>query len=157
MLSTGIIEAPILVNSGSFLDPVSEFGNTPLQEHCLKSFILHRMSCVDTQAQNGVAERQYQHMIEMIRFFLVQYALASQCWVEATYAAVNTINQLPAPLLDNKSPYENLFGRISDYGFFCTFGYECFSNFIASKKLQPRFVYCVFFGICKPIQKIPLF
>ena len=125
-----------------------EYNNTALQDHCLSSGIIFRKSCPETQAQNCIVERKYKHILEMVRTFLIQSQLLSTYWVEAAFVAIFTINCLPTPVHDNKSPFEKLFHRIPDYNFLGTFHCECFPNIPASSsnKLQPRSVPSVFFG-----------
>lgn len=81
-----------------------EFDNTPMGEKLRKHGFIK--SCPDTQQQNGVAERKHRHILEMTRSFLIEASMPSQYWLDAAYAAVFTINRLPTPLLQNKSPYE---------------------------------------------------
>ena len=83
-----------------------EFDNTPMGEKFRKHCIYFIKSCPDTQQQNGVAERKHRHILEMTRSFLIEASMPSQYWLDAAYAAVFTINRLPTPLLQNKSPYE---------------------------------------------------
>ncbi|KAJ8631003.1 hypothetical protein MRB53_024326 [Persea americana] len=69
-------------------------------------------------------------------------------WVEAFSTAVWLINRLPARVLDMKSPYEKLFGRIPDYGSLRIFGSHCFPYLrdYARTKFDPRSLPCVFLG-----------
>lgn len=103
-----------------------EFDNSPLKTHLDSCGISFRKSCPHTQAQNGVTERKHCHLVEMTRTFLIRSNIPTSYWVDAVYAAVYTTNQLPTLTLENVSPFQKLFGRVSDYGFLRTFGLSCF-------------------------------
>ena len=47
----------------------------------------------DTQEQNGVAERKHQHLIEIIRLFVIATSLSASFWLDAVYVIVFTINR----------------------------------------------------------------
>ena len=85
----------------------------------------------------------------MTRSFLIRSSIPY--WVDALYAAVYTIDWLPMPILQNKSPFEILFEKMADYNFLKPFGCACFPNFVdsSSNKLKPRYIECVFLG-CEP-------
>ena len=69
-------------------------------------------------------------------------------WVEAAIATNYTINRLPSPILQNKSPFEVLFQYVPDYSLLKPFGCLCFPKFMASSanKLQPWSIQCMFLG-----------
>jgi hypothetical protein len=59
-----------------------------------------------------------------------------------------TINRLPTPLLDGKSPFEILFGRSANYANIHPFGcrvYHCLHDYMAYK-FSPHSVPCIFLG-----------
>lgn len=48
----------------------------------------------------------------MVRTFLIDVSMPDYFWVDAAHAAVNTINRLLSPMLQNKTPFEVLFSRV---------------------------------------------
>lgn len=62
--------------------------------------------------------------------------------------AVYIINRLPTPVLDNKTPYECLYGDLPDYSVMKIFGCLAFSTnpTHTTDKFDPRGVPCVFLG-----------
>ena len=49
-----------------------EYVSEQFQSFMLQNGILHHISCVDTPAQNGVAERKNKHLLETVRALLFQ-------------------------------------------------------------------------------------
>lgn len=125
-----------------------EFDNKDMHRLFSTSGILFRKSFPDTQQQNGVAERKHRHILEMVRTILLTANLPAHFWVDAVYASVYTINRFRTPILQNKTLFQFLFGRVPEYNFLKVFGCECYPNFIANSgnKLQPRSKRCVFLG-----------
>lgn len=56
--------------------------------------IIHQKPCPHTQ-QNGIAERETRHILEIIRTLLVE-SLFPQFWCENAYTAIHIINRLLA-------------------------------------------------------------
>ena len=53
-------------------DNTNEYVLEQFQFFMLQNDILHQTSCVDTSAQNGVAERKNRHLLEIARALLFQ-------------------------------------------------------------------------------------
>ena len=53
-------------------------------------------------------------------------SLPLKFWGESFSSAVHIINNLPTPVLLNKSPYETLFLHKPDYNFLKVFGWVCY-------------------------------
>lgn len=53
-------------------------------------------------------------------------SLPLKFWGESFSSAVHIINNLPTPVLLNKSPYETLFLHKPDYNFLKVFGCACY-------------------------------
>ena len=53
-------------------DNTNEYVLEQFQFFMLQNDILHQTSCVDTPAQNGVAERKNRHLLEIARALLFQ-------------------------------------------------------------------------------------
>jgi len=140
------------------IDGGREFDNASLDDHFLNHDIYFRKSCPDTQAQNGVTECKYRHLIEMACAFLIEAYMPATFWVDAIHTAVSVANRLPTPNLQGKSPFEKLFQKSPDNNFLKTFGCACYPNFstTSANKLAPRSTRCIFLGYA-PITKVNTF
>jgi len=67
--------------------------------------ILHQTSCVETPQQNARVERKHQHILNITRALFFQSHLPKNFWSYAAIHAVFTMNKVPSPVLNNKSPY----------------------------------------------------
>ncbi|XP_026432474.1 uncharacterized protein LOC113329865 [Papaver somniferum] len=105
-------------------------------------------SCVGTSQQNGRVERKHQHIMNVARALRFQTNLSIQFWVECALTASYLINRTPTPLLNNKSPYEIMFGKLPPYDQLRVFGCLCYMHNQNSKgdKLASRGRRCVFLG-----------
>lgn len=75
--------------------------------------ILHYTFCVGTPQQNGVVQRKHQHLLKVARALRFQANLHFQFW-GSVKTGVYLMNITP-PLLQNKSPFEVMFGVSPDY------------------------------------------
>ena len=82
---------------------------------------------------------------EPLRF---QAHLPIYFWGECVLAAVHLINRTPSPLLQNKTPYEMLFGTPPSYNVIRTFGCLCFAQNQHTKgdKFASKSRKCIFVG-----------
>ena len=58
----------------------------------------------------------------------------SQFLGEAALTIVCTINWCPSPIVQNQTPYDQLFGSSPSYDLLRVFGYVCFVSFMILKK-----------------------
>ncbi len=119
----------------------------------LKSFlslhgITHYTTAPHTPQQNGVSERRHQHLVETGLTLLHDASLDLSFWPHAFQTASYLINRQPTPLLQNRSPYEALFGQKPNYLKLRKFGCLCYPltrpyNF---NKMEPKSKPCIFLG-----------
>ncbi|KAJ4718835.1 Retrovirus-related Pol polyprotein from transposon TNT 1-94 [Melia azedarach] len=110
--------------------------------------ILFQTSCVGTPQQNGRVERKHKHILQVRRALRFQANLPIYFWGEGVLAATHLINRTPSPLLNNKTPYEILFGNPLSYNAIRTFGCLFFAHNQKTKgdKFASRSRKCVFLG-----------
>jgi hypothetical protein len=109
--------------------------------------ITHRLSCPHTH-QHGCAERKHRHLIDTTLALLAESSLPQKFWEDACLTSCYLLNRMPTPLLNNQSPFENLFHQVSDYKFLKVFGCACFPNPrpYNTHKFSQRSKECVFLG-----------
>lgn len=112
------------------------------------SRIEHQTSCVETPQQNGRVERKHKHILNVAHALLFQGHLPKKFWGESILTTSYLINITPSTLLENKSPYELLYGSLPDYANIRMFGTLCYARRINrdKDKFDDRSVRCVFLG-----------
>lgn len=110
--------------------------------------IIFQTSCVGTPQQNGRVERKHQHILNVGRALMFQGNLSITFWGECVLGAVYLINRTPYCLLQNKTPFEILFGQAPDFDELKVFGCLAFAHNQKAKgnKFAPRSRKCVFIG-----------
>ena len=105
-------------------------------------------SCAGTSQQNGRAERKFCHILDIVRALTNAASTLASFWSEAAFTAVYTINRYPSPVIQNKIPYEWLFGTAPNYSLLKVFGSVCFVLLQPHEctKLQPYSQLCCFLG-----------
>ena len=81
-------------------DNAKENVSEQFQSFMLQHGILHQTSCVDTPAQNGVAERKNRHLLETVRALLFQMHVPKHFWADAVSTACFLINRMPSSVLN---------------------------------------------------------
>jgi hypothetical protein len=87
---------------------------------------IFHISCAGTSQQNGRAERKLHHILDTVRALTNAASTSVSFWGEATFTAVYTINRYPSPVVQNTTPYEQLFGIAPNYNLLKVFGCLCF-------------------------------
>ena len=126
----------------------AEFTSNRFQAQLHTSGIHHQLSCPQTPAQNGRAERKHRHVTETGLALLFHSHIPTHFWVDAFSTAAYIINRLPTPLLRGKSPFELLYCSSPNYENFHPFGcrvYPCLRNYMTNK-FSPRSIPCIFMG-----------
>ena len=90
--------------------------------------ILFQTSCVGTPQKNGRVERKHKHILNVGRALRFQANLPIYFWGECVLAAAHLINRTPSSMLQNKTPFEILFGKPPSFGAIRTFGCLCFAH-----------------------------
>ncbi|KAK2989742.1 hypothetical protein RJ640_030235 [Escallonia rubra] len=105
-------------------------------------------SCTDTPQQNGVVERKHRHLLEVARALRFQAKLPVRFWGECVLTAAYLINRMPLSVLQNRTPYEVLFGKVPDYDHLQTFGCLCYGHMNGKPhdKFAPRSKSGIFVG-----------
>jgi hypothetical protein len=101
-----------------------------------------------TPQQNSTSERRHRHIVETGLTLLHQAHLPVSYWTHAFQTAVYLINRMPTSILNNKSPFEIIFGRQPNYHKLRTFECQCFPWLkpYNHNKLQPKSKPCIFIG-----------
>ena len=110
------------------------------------SGILHQTSCVFTPQQNGRVERKHRHILNVARALRFQADLPLEFWGECVLTAAYLINRTPTQVLENRTPYELLFGKPPSYAAVRNFGCLCYIKSRTSDKFASRSRKCVFVG-----------
>lgn len=68
-------------------DNAKEYFESTLGSYLLSQGIVHLSTCVDTPQQNGVAERNNTHLVEVARSIMFTTHVSKQFWGEAVLTA----------------------------------------------------------------------
>ncbi|KAJ3699854.1 hypothetical protein LUZ61_003559 [Rhynchospora tenuis] len=125
-----------------------EFKTGSIKEFYAEHGILHQTSCVYTPQQNGRVERKHRHILNMARALRFQAHLPIEFWGECILTAAYLINRTPTRILNNRTPYELLFGKPPSYKHVRVFGCLCYVSHksATSDKFESRSRKCVFIG-----------
>ena len=135
-------------------DNGTEYVNQNFDDFLSSNGIVHQTTCVNTAAQNGVAERKNRHLLEVARSLMFTMNVPKFLWGEAVKTAAYLVNRMPSRVLNYKTPIECLSGANSFIVPPKVFGCTCFVHDYRNSvgKLDPRAVRCIFVGY-SPTQK----
>ena len=121
--------------------------------------VVHQKTVPYTPEQNSVAERINRTLVETVRSMISDSKLDKSCWGEAVSTATHLRNRSPTVVLDNKTPYEALFGTNPSLHHFRTFGCMCYAHISKEQrcKLDPKSTKCVFMGYGSDVKAYRLF
>ncbi|KAA8517060.1 hypothetical protein F0562_017122 [Nyssa sinensis] len=135
---------------------IKTFRSDNAMEYKDKSFLallqhngtISHHSCPYTSQQNGRAERKHRHILDTVRALLISASIPERFWGEAALTAVYTINRVPSPTIQNKTPFELLHGTVPNYSLLRVFGCVCFVTLPSHErtKLEPRSRLCCLLG-----------
>ncbi|KAJ4790588.1 Retroelement pol polyprotein-like [Rhynchospora pubera] len=127
-------------------DNGTEFTSRLMKQFCTEKGIIYQTSCVGTPQQNGRVERKHRHILNVARALRFQSDVPLKFWGECILTATYLINRTPTPLLQNKTPYEMLFGKPPAYTPIRCFGCLCYVKIPTLDKFGSRARKCVFIG-----------
>ena len=128
-------------------DNAREYLSAPFTDYMHSHGILHQSSCVDTPAQNGVAERKNRHLLETAHALMFHSCVPKLFWADAVSTACFLINRMPSAVLNGSIPYSILFPTTKVFPVDPKiFGCVCFVQDIRPcvSKLNPKSLRCVF-------------
>jgi hypothetical protein len=101
-----------------------------------------------TPQQNGRAQRNNRHLLDVVRTLLLESYISSKFWVEALSTVVYLINRLPFQVLNFDSLYHRLYHPHPSYLNLHTFGFVCFIRLPPHErhKLSAQSIKCAFMG-----------
>ena len=110
--------------------------------------ILHQRSCTDTPQQNGVVERKHRHLLETARALYFQSKVPLKFWGECLLTATHLINRMPLSSIENKSPYEKVYGTRPNIDYLRVFGCLVYASTLKANrsKFDSRAIPCVMMG-----------
>lgn len=93
-------------------------------------------------------ETKHNHLLEVARALIFQANLPKTLWSECMLAATHLINKLPTLVLNWRTPFEILHGRILKYNNLRTMGFLCYA--IITKPHKDKFAHratkCILLG-----------
>ncbi|GAA5972159.1 hypothetical protein JCM3765_007763, partial [Sporobolomyces pararoseus] len=92
-------------------DNGTEFVNSTLNTFLKSKGIVHRRTVPYAHNQNGLVERRWRQLLEIVRSLFSASKLPLSFWPYALSTAVHIYNQSSSSAIDNMSPYEKYYGK----------------------------------------------
>ncbi|GJZ24227.1 putative RNA-directed DNA polymerase [Tanacetum coccineum] len=89
--------------------------------------IVHQTSCAYSPQQNGVAERNHKHLLNVARSLLFHSGILLKIWTKCILTAAYLIKMLPSSVLNGKYPFELVYGLKPKLSHLRSFRCLCFS------------------------------
>ena len=134
------------------IDNGGEYLSFELKRHLEALGTILQTTCSDTPQQNGVAEQNNRHLLEVVRASLIEAHMPLFYWGHALTSAAYLINRVPSSTIDFRTPSHALIEAIvAPVGQNLPphiFGYVAFVHLHKRQrnKLTPRALRCVFLG-----------
>ncbi|GKC35599.1 retrovirus-related pol polyprotein from transposon TNT 1-94 [Tanacetum coccineum] len=103
-------------------DNGGEFVSNRMSDFYTEQGIILETTCPHMPQQNGVVERKHMHLLETARALRFEANLPKRFWGECVLTAAYIINRLPSKTIDNKTPFEILYGKNTKYEHMKVFG-----------------------------------
>ena len=91
---------------------VLEYTQYALQAILHSYGTIHQLTCPDTFQQNGRTEQKFRHILDTVRVLLLSTKVPAPFWGEDALYAVNAINRIPSPVIQNQTSYEHILGHL---------------------------------------------
>ena len=98
--------------------------------------------------RNGVSERRYRTLLDMVRSMISLTDLPLSFWGYALDTAAFTLNRAPSKSVET-TPYELWFGKKPKLSFLKVWGCDAYVKKLQPEKLEPKSKKCVFIGYRK--------
>lgn len=108
--------------------------------------IIHQRSMPRVLQQNGRVDRKHKHLLESARPIRIHANLPIRFWGDCILAAADLINLMPSSVLQWKTSYEVLMGKVPDYSHLRVIGCLCYPAIKTSDKFAPRAKRCIMLG-----------
>jgi len=130
-------------------DGGGEYTGHAFRAACSARGIVQKFTNADTPEENHLAEKTNEYVFNKIRTYLTMTGLPKSLWGYCFDYVVYVYNHIPQELLNNRTPYEVLFGKPSRLHMLKTFGclaYKFVPKSQRPSKLSNSAVPCVFLG-----------
>nr|GFB19603.1 retrovirus-related Pol polyprotein from transposon TNT 1-94 [Tanacetum cinerariifolium] len=129
-------------------DNGGEFISNSMNEFYKEWGIVLETTCPHNPQQNRVVERKHMHLLEIARALRFKASLPTTFWGECILTATYIVNRLPSKRINDKTPYEVLFGQKPEYDHMRVFGCMAYYKNTETNgdKFEPRGKPRVFLG-----------
>jgi len=112
----------------------------PFRSYLAEQGITPRITPSYTQEHNGIAERAYHTIMDMVRCMLSGSGLGKEFWGLAALTAIHIINRLPSTAHENKTPFESWFASQPSICHLRVFGCIAYRHIPAQRrrKVDPK-------------------